>query len=462
MNDQLNEAPRTPTFIERISEPMVLIFLILIATYIVSFVVPAGEFVRETVDGKTVVKPGSFTYLNDVPAIHFFDVFIAIPKGLLKAAQYLFIVFIAGGLFHVLQKTGSLETAIGVSVRKIGVQNRNIVITLGTFIYGFFGVAVGFENNIALVPVATLISSAVGCSALVGTTMAVGGIGVGFALSPINPYTVGVAQDIAELPTFSGAGLRIALVVCGLSLLAFYLCKKVTKMEFTPEGESGGMSRGLDEYEMNTKDWLTLLVFVGGLGIMLYGVFVHQWYINEIAALFIIIAIGVGFVNRIPANHFVDQMMDGAATVTSGALIIGLAASIEVILSQAQVVDTIVNTLSMLISDMPTAAAAIMASCIQGVINLFVPSGSGQAMITMPILIPLADLANMSRQLMITAFQVGDGLTNLIVPTSGGTLAMLALGRVTYKQWLKAVMPFMIGIYVICWIGLVIGHYIGY
>ena len=114
---------RNPNFLERISEPMVLIFIILLVTYVASFIIPAGEFVRETIDGKTVVKPGSFKYLPDVPNIHFFDVFIAIPKGLLKAAQYLFIVFIAGGLFHVLQKTGSLETAIGVSVRKIGVHN---------------------------------------------------------------------------------------------------------------------------------------------------------------------------------------------------------------------------------------------------------------------------------------------------------------------------------------------------
>lgn len=451
-----------PSLLVRLSEPMVLIFLILMATYIASFIIPAGEFVRETIDGKTMVKPGSFRYLTDVPAIHFFDVFIAIPKGLIKASQYLFIVFIAGGLFHVLQGTGALETGIGVSVRKIGVEHKNIVITIGTFIYGFFGVAVGFENNIALVPVATLISSAIGCSALVGTTMAVGGIGVGFALSPINPYTVGVAQDIAQLDTFSGAGLRIVLVIAGLALLSFYLCKKVTQMEYTPTDDSLNMTRSLDEYALSRDNWLTLLCFGGGLGIMLYGVFAHQWYINEIAALFIMMAIAVGFVNRIPANEFVDQMMEGASKVTSGALIIGLAASIEVILSQAQVVDTIVNVLSALISDLPTALAAVASSCIQGVINLFVPSGSGQAMITMPILIPLADLTNMSRQLMITAFQVGDGLTNLIVPTSGGTLAMLALGRVSYKQWLKTMIPFMCLIYLLSWAFLIVGHYIGY
>lgn len=451
-----------PSLLVRLSEPMVLIFLILMMTYVASFIIPAGEFVRETIDGKTIVKPGSFSYLDTVPPIHFFDVFVAIPKGLLKASQYLFIVFIAGGLFHVLEKTGALEAGIGVSVRKIGVEHKNIVITIGTFIYGFFGVAVGFENNIALVPVATLISSAIGCSALVGTTMAVGGIGVGFALSPINPYTVGVAQDIAQLPTFSGAGLRIALVLSGLTLLSVYLCKKVTQMEYAPQDDSLSMTRSLDEYTLTQTNWMTLLCFIGGLAIMIYGVFVHNWYINEIAALFIMMAISIGFVNRIPANEFVEQMMDGASKVTSGALIIGLAASIEVILSQAQVVDTIVNALSGMISDLPTAFAAVVSSCIQGVINLFVPSGSGQAMITMPILIPLADLTHMSRQLMITAFQVGDGLTNLIVPTSGGTLAMLALGRVSYKQWLKTMVPFMILIYLLSWAFLVVGHYIGY
>ena len=155
-------------------------------------------------------------------------------------------------------------------------------------------------------------------------------------------------------------------------------------------------------------------------------------------------------------------MMEGASGVTAGALVIGVAASIQIILDQAQIIDTIVNALSSLIQDMPIAISAIVASVVQGVINLFVPSGSGQAMVTMPILIPVADLTGMSRQLMITAFQVGDGLTNLIVPTSGGTLAMLALGRVSYEQWLKAIMPFMVFVYALCWLALFIGQMVGY
>jgi uncharacterized ion transporter superfamily protein YfcC len=292
--------------------------------------------------------------------------------------------------------------------------------------------------------------------------MAVGGIGVGFALSPINPYTVGVAQGIAELPTFSGAWLRAAMVISSLALLSYYICTRVAKMEFKEPDSAEGLSKDLSEYHLEKKDKLTLGVFLAGLGVMLYGVFANGWYINEIAGLFLLMAIVIGAVNGLSANGIVKQMMEGASGVTAGALVIGVAASIQIILDQAQIIDTIVNALSSLIQDMPIAISAIVASVVQGVINLFVPSGSGQAMVTMPILIPVADLTGMSRQLMITAFQVGDGLTNLIVPTSGGTLAMLALGRVSYEQWLKAIMPFMVFVYALCWLALFIGQMVGY
>ncbi|WP_129138553.1 YfcC family protein [Modicisalibacter coralii] len=462
MKPQDPALPRRAKWYRTVPDPMVLIFLILVATYVLTFFIPAGEFERVARDGRTAVVPGSFHYLSDIAAIPPFDIFVAVPKGLIAASQYLFIVFIAGGLFHILQRSGALENAIGVAVHKVGVERRNLIITVGTFIYGFFGVAVGFENNIALVPIAVLIASAIGCSSLVGTTMAVGGIGVGFALSPINPYTVGVAQGIAELPTFSGAWLRTLMVVASLGLLSLYICKWVVKMDFTEPDDSKAMSQSLDAYRLSRRDALTLLVFIGGLAAMLVGVFTAGWYINEIAGMFLLLAILIGAINGLSANGIVKQMMEGAASVTPGALVIGVAASIQVILQQAQIIDTIVHALSGLIQDIPPVFSAIMASVVQGVINLFVPSGSGQALVTMPILIPVADLVDMSRQLMITAFQVGDGLTNLIVPTSGGTLAMLALGRVSYEKWLKAILPFMVLVYGLSWVGLIIGHLTGY
>ena len=463
-----DQSPSPSKWYHRFSDPMVLIFLILVATYLITFIVPAGSFERiQNADGQTMVVPNSFKLLSSTMMLHPFDIFIAIPKGLKAASQYLFIVFIAGGLFHILQQTGTLENAIGTIVRKIGIQRSNVIIVLGTLTYGFFGVAVGFENNIALIPVASLIAHAIGYSYLVGVAMAVGGIGIGFALSPINPYTVGVAQKIAELPPFSGYGLRTFLVLTALLLLAHYICTRIAPMEKRLLAEKGtdqsqSLSKSLGDYSLSAHDWKILGIFLGGLVVMLIGIFAYQWYIDEIAGLFILMAILIGLAQGLSGEKIVAQMMVGASGVTAGALVIGLAASIQIILEQAQIIDTFVYGLSTLIQGIPPAFSAIISSVVQGIINLFVPSGSGQAMITMPILIPLADLVQLSRQLMITAFQIGDGLTNLIVPTSGGTLAMLALGKVSYEQWLKIIMPFMIRVYLLSWAMLLVGYYLGY
>ncbi|MBK2123735.1 TIGR00366 family protein, partial [Fangia hongkongensis] len=186
------------------------------------------------------------------------------------------------------------------------------------------------------------------------------------------------------------------------------------------------------------------------------------WYINQIAAVFLVIAFIVAFIYRYPPNYFIQLMMEGASRVTAGALVIGLAASIKIILEEGHIIDTIVFYLSGSLDNIPVVISAVMMSVIQGVINLFIPGGSGQALATMPILLPVASLIGMSKQLMILAFQVGDGLTNLIVPTSGGTLAMIALARVSYTNWLKVIFPFMIFAYLLSWLFIIIGYVIGW
>ncbi|MFB9147152.1 YfcC family protein [Halomonas alkalicola] len=458
-------ASRKRQWFREFPDPMVLIFMVLIVVYAMTFFVPAGEFAREVVDGRSRVIPGSFEYLSDIANVHFFRVFVAIPEGMINAAQFLFIVFIAGGLFHILKGTGALENAIGIAAYTMGagnsIRSRNLIITVGTFIYGFFGMAVGAENNIALVPVGVLIAAAIGCSRLVGVTMAVGGIAIGFALSPINPYTVGVAQSIGELPLFSGWWLRTLMLLICLATLAAYICVRVVNIEFNDE-QPVEMSRKLQDYTLSRNNLVVLGIFLAGLVVMLVGVFTRGWYIKEIAGNFLLMAILIGLASGLSANQLVKQMMEGASSVTAGALVIGLAASIQVILSDARIIDTIVHSLSAIVGDMPVALAAVVTSVIQGVINLFIPSGSAQALVTMPILIPLADLVGMSRQLMITAFQVGDGLTNLFTPTNGGILAMLALGRVSYAQWLPVILPIVVPLYIMCWIALVVANYVGY
>lgn len=447
--------------LSRVPDPMVLIFGVLILAAALTHIVPAGAFEREVVEGQTRVVSGSYHAVAGTPA-SFFDIFLAVPRGLMKAAQYLFIVFIAGGLFNILSRTGALENFVGTTVKTVGIQRRGTIIWITTFVFGFFGIAVGFENNIALVPISMLVASAIGGSRLIGAGMAVGGIGVGFALSPINPYTVGVSQQIADLPMFSGAGLRTLLVVLALAGVAAYTTRSIESHPAVEEEEGASLSKPLEEYSLSAQDYKVLAIFGGGLAYMLFGVFTEGWYIDEIAATFLAIAIFVGFACRMSGDDFVEGMMEGASSVTPGALIIGLAASIQVILEQGRIIDTVIYGLAGTLSMLPVTAAALMTTLVQGMLNFFIPSGSGQAMVTMPILIPLGDLVGISRQVMVLAFQVGDGLTNLIVPTSGGTLAMLAMGRVSYSEWIRFCMPLMIGTYLLSWAFLVVAVGIGW
>lgn len=188
---------------------------------------------------------------------------------------------------------------------------------------------------------------------------------MGFALSPISPYTVGVAQSIGELPLFSGWELRLLMVVTCLAILSAYICFRVVKMEFDDD-QPVEMSKALHEYRISRQDVIILVIFLAGLAIMLTGVFSLGWYIKEITAIFLMMAIVIGLASGLNANQLVRQMMDGAASVTSGALVIGLAASIQVILNDAYIVDTIVSSLSSILEGTPVALAAVMTSVIQG------------------------------------------------------------------------------------------------
>lgn len=457
--------------------PMAMIFYILLLAAVMTLIVPSGSYEREEVGGRERVIPGSFSHTETEGgfsiggAIDFlFSIIVTIPRGLVDAGPYLFIVFIAGGLFHVMRESNALENTVATIVRKVGTDNRGMMIWIGTYIYGLFGVAVGFENNIALVPVAMIVAATLGYSNVVGASMAIGGIGVGFALSPINPYTVGVSHDIAGLPLFSGAALRTLLTIAALALLALYINHWIVKRDDAGLDDAEGRGLGdLSDYKMTRTDKIIMGAFAFGILVIAVcsylagaGMLGRSWYISEIAAVFLIISMIAGFASNMSVSEYIETMVEGASKVVGGALIIGLAASISIMLEDGQIIDTIIHGLSSIAQGVPLMVLGPVMSVLQGIFNFFVPSGSGQALVTMPILIPLAEITGMSKQLMILSFQVGDGLTNLIIPTAGGTLAMLALAGVPYPKWVGIMAPFMAVLYVLCWVFLVIGHYIGY
>lgn len=442
-------------------DPIALIFYMLIIAAILTYIVPAGEYTREIINGRTIVEANSYHTIQQNP-ISPFDIFTSISRGLVSAGIYSFIVFVTGGLFYMFSITGTMRNFIGTLVNKVGYKNRNVLIFVCTYFFGLLGASTGFESNIALVPIAILVAAGIGYGNIVGACISIGGIGIGFALSPINPYTVGTAQIIAELPIFSGALLRTILVFIALTSLSIYIVKYVAPQDINNDNNTK-LSNNL---KMSIKDWFVISSFLTGIitiALCSYlagsGILKRPWYIHEIVAVFLILSIITAIVFRYSPNQYVEYMVKGASQVTGGALVIGVAASIRIVLEDGQIIDTIIYYLSNSLDGLPTVFSAILASIFQGVLNLFIPSGSGQALATMPILIPVADLIGLSRQLMVLSFQVGDGLTNLIIPTSGGTLAMLAIAKLTYIQWVKVIFPFILFSYFISWLFITIGYY---
>ncbi|MEL7533672.1 MAG: YfcC family protein, partial [Bacteroidota bacterium] len=351
--------------------------------------------------------------------------------------------------FGVLEKAGTIETSVGTLIKNLGQEKKFLIVVLLTFLYGFFGVAIGYENNIALVPIAAVVVLALGGDLVLAAGIAVGGITVGFGLSPINPYTVGTGHKIAELPLFSGALLRTTLCFMGLALLSWYNLRYFKKILKDP---SRGLGQGLNEkglslskplvsYQMNPKQWLILGLAIGGLAIMLGGIFTQGWYINEISAIFLMIAIVCAIASRMGGKTFSETVLQSIAEAAPGAFMVGYATSIKVVMEMGNISDTIAHSLSGVLALLPTYVSAVSMSIAQSVINMLIPSGSGQALATLPVMIPVGELVGLTRQTTILAFQIGDGVTNLFNPALGGLIAMLAFCRVPFDRWLRYIMP---------------------
>ncbi|MFT6133840.1 MAG: putative ion transporter superfamily protein YfcC [Cyclobacteriaceae bacterium] len=449
--------------IKRISlpHPVVLLFIIIILAAIATHMVPAGVFERVEVDGRWRVIPDSYMLVTQKP-LGVFGLFLAISSGFRSAVDIIFVVISSGIMFGVLQETQMVENSVGTFIKTVGQRRKHLIIVLMTFLFGTLGIAVGFENNIAMIPIAAIACLALGGDLMLAAGIAVGGVTVGFGLSPINPYTVGVGHQLSGLPLYSGAGLRSALVFLALAALAWYNVRYFKKLEAGKESlvkdiDTAGLQleKPLSSYHMSAKTWLILLVFVAGLAGMLYGIFVFQWYIREISAVFLMISLAAAIAGRMPANRIGASVLKAVSVVAPGAFMVGFATTIKVILEEGQIGDTIAFQLSELLQYFPTYGAALAMTGAQSIINLFIPSGSGQALATLPVMIPAGELVGLTRQVTILAFQIGDGVTNLFNPSLGGMIAMLSLCRVPFDRWLKYILPLTGIILLVSWVFLI-------
>ena len=431
--------------LKKIPGSYVLLFYIIIILGIASYFVPAGIYDRE-IDSKTgisYVVPDSFRSVDRTP-VSIFDMFKSIPQGMMESGDIIIFVLIIGGCFGIINSTGTIDALIGSLVRKSQSNEKTIIIIIMS-LFSLSGAVFGTaEEALPFYPLIISFALAMGYDKIIGVAMVLLGTGSGFASGFLNPFTTGIAQNVSELPLFSGITLRVITNIVFLGTAIIYVIRHVDKINKDINNYSLNNNRINKFPSLEVQHKRVIIVLILSFIFLIIGIAKYEFYILEIATTFIIMAISSGLVGGIKAGRISSEFIKGASSLTYGALIIGVAKAVLVIMVYGNIMDSIIHALSNAIEGFSPILTAIGMSAVHAVMNVFISSGSGQAAATMPIMKTLADMSGITRQTAVLAFQFGDGLTNMISPTSGYFIAALALGDIEWKDWVKWFLPLFI------------------
>jgi uncharacterized ion transporter superfamily protein YfcC len=428
----------------RFPHPLILLVLCVLVAAILTWVLPAGQYDRreDPVAQREIVVAGTY---HSVPAspVAPFDALVAIPKGMADASSIIFYVFLVGGAFAVVERTGALAQLVNWLAQRLAGRGLWVIPIVG-FAFAWGGILIQMQEElIAFVPVLLLLVRRLGFNALIAVAISLGAAAVGAAFSPINPFQVGIAQKVAGLELLSGWEFRsVALAAAWLIWIAGTM-RFARRSRVPPEAaqatgapDSGRPAAGRRQAAILAIVVLTFVAFV--VGVLKYG-----WDFEQLSALFFLMGVVAGLVGRLGAGGTADGYVEGFRSMAYAGLLIGFARGIYIVLDEGHVVDTIVHGVFAPVAALPTTLAALGMMGLQAVVHLPVPSTSGQAVLTMPLLVPLSDLIGLSRQVTVLAYQYGAGLCELLTPTNGALMAMLAASGVRYEDWLRFVVPVM-------------------
>lgn len=427
---------------------VILVAIIIIAA-IATYLIPAGEFTRfkDAATGKTLVEAGSYHRIASNP-LNPLLIPSAIYTGIVKSASTITFMLIIGGAFEVITSTGAL-TALCKKLSKTFSKHKYAVIPVFLTLFSIFGFTMGMSSEVMIfVPIGITLALFLGLDKVTGTAMIALGAAVGFTAGILNPFNVGVAQDIAELPLFSGMAYRIVILVILLAATSAYIIIYAKKVAANPEKSViYGIQENTEYTFEDVSDSISksqiavLVIMAAGFGILIYGLSKKGWYFEEMSGLFIFMGIACGLVSGYGPSRIAKEFGNGAKGIVVGCLIIGIARTVEVILSDAKILDTIVYGIVNIVNVMPGSIKAVGMFICQSLINCVIVSGTGQAAVTMPLMVPVSDLVGISRQTAVLAFQLGDGFSNSVLPMSSSLMGYLAVSKIPYSKWLKFMMP---------------------
>lgn len=430
--------------------PLIILAVILLVASVCTYLIPAGEFDRQVIEGSDYAKidVNSFKFKEGAP-IGIFDIFQSFTLGLQSAGSVIFFLLIIGGTFQIVEKTGALHAGLSNLVRVLKGKEL-IMIPACVFIFGLVSAfAACSEEYLAFIPLMYIVCIAAGFDSLTAVALLMVSSAIGYAGGMTNAFTVGIAQEISELPLFSGMGYRFVVFGVMAVITSLYLMKHAHKIKKHPElntmRETDLMyAEKLDVEEvepMTGRQKLSLLIFGLGFVVVAFCVIKLGFYIDEMSAIFLIVGILVVIVSGMSVNEAADNFVEGCRNMLWAGLIIGMCKAVTNILSDAGIMDTLIYYAGTLLEGLSAKISACGMFILQDLLNILIPSGSGQAAITMPFMAPLSDILGVSRQTAVLAFQMGDAFTNVVTPTSGELMAALAICHVPYKKWFKFLAP---------------------
>lgn len=451
---------------KRIPHTFTIVFSLIVLAAMLTWVVPAGEFLRHTVDGREVVVSDSFHFVDRAPQT--WQVFSALFNGFVDKADIIIFILMVGGAFWILNNSHAIDVGVMAFLRwvkrlsryriikKLGVEN--IIITLVMLLFSLFGAVFGMsEETIAFVVVFIPLAIQMGYDSIVGVCMCYVAAHVGFAGAMLNPFTIGIAQGIADLPLFSGLEYRlfcwVVLTIVGIAFVLWYARRVKARPESSPVYKLDDYWRSRmessEESRLSVRQIFILVLFFVTIVALVVGVLKFGWYIEEISALFLAMGILAGIIDRQGADDIAKLFLAGCKDILSAALVVGLASGIIFILKDGCVIDTILYGLTRSLAQVGDVVSLGAMYVFQTLLNVVMPSGSAKAALTMPIMAQFADLIHVSRQTTVLAFQFGDGFTNMLTPTSGVLIGVLGIARIPYGTWLRWVWKFILALIVI-------------
>jgi uncharacterized ion transporter superfamily protein YfcC len=458
MSRRVAEASPAPRRLH-LPHPLALLAICIGIAAALTWVLPAGRYDRreDAATGRSVVVPGTYHAVPAAP-VGPAATLVAIPRGLAEAGSVVFLVFLVGGAFAVVDRTGALRRAVSRLAHLLA-ERETLVIPVACLAFAVGGAVENMQEEIiAFVPILLLLTRRLGFDAVTAAAMSVGAAAVGSAFSPVNPFQVGIAQKLGQLPQLSAWPFRMATLAPALILWIWGTMRHARRTRTAPVVDDTAAG---DDAAPLGRHGLILLLVLATFAVLVFGILRLGWDFDQMSALFFLMGILAGLIGGLGVSGTAVAFVDGFGSMAGAAMLIGFARAISVVLEQGQVLDTIVHGLFVPIAALPLALSAIGMAVAHAAIHVPVPSVSGQAVLTMPILVPLSDLLGLSRQMTVFAYQLGAGLCEIVTPTNGGLMAIIAAMGVPYGKWVGFAGRMFLALFALGIVGLVIGIALG-